>query len=232
MNSPLILALDVASTREGVALCEKVGDAVGMAKVGLELFVSDGPSSVQAIRNTGRSIFLDLKLHDIPETVERAVARAAALNASMLTVHAAGGASMLERAVERASKEATGLSIVAVTVLTSHTQGSLEATGVTKSIADQVVDLAKLAWNAGVRHFVCSPLEASRLRSTLGQDACLITPGVRPSATDTHDQARVLTPRQAIAAGANWLVVGRPIRDATDPRAAALAMAKEAKEAT
>lgn len=230
-DSPLILALDVASTLEAVSLCEKVGDAVGMVKVGLELFVADGPKSVEAVRNCGASIFLDLKLHDIPETVDRAVACAAALNVSMLTVHASGGAPMLERAVARASREATGLAIVAVTVLTSHTQASLRAMGVAATLADHVLALAQLAWQSGVTHFVCSPHEASLLREKFGQAACLITPGVRPRGADVQDQARVLTPSAAMQAGANWLVVGRPIRDAQDSRAAALAMANEAKEA-
>jgi orotidine-5'-phosphate decarboxylase len=230
-DSPLILALDVASTREAVSLCERVGDAVGMVKVGLELFVADGPKSVEAIRNCGRSVFLDLKLHDISETVDRAVARAAALDVSMLTVHASGGAAMLDRAVARAAREATGLAIVAVTVLTSHTGASLQATGVAASLAEQVLSLARLAWHSGVTHFVCSPNEAHLLRGALGQAACLITPGIRARGEHTQDQARVLTPREAILAGADWLVVGRPIRDADDPRRAALAMANEAKEA-
>jgi orotidine-5'-phosphate decarboxylase len=230
-DSPLILALDVASTREAVSLCERVGDAAGMAKVGLELFVSEGPGSVEVIRNSGRSIFLDLKLHDIPETVDRAVARAAALNVSMLTVHASGGALMLERAVSRASREATGLAVVAVTVLTSHTQASLQATGVSAPLAEHVLTLAQLAWQSGVTHFVCSASEAPLLRQHFGQSACLITPGIRPQGADTQDQARVLTPSAAIFAGADWLVVGRPVRDAEDPRMAALAMANEAKEA-
>ncbi len=230
-DSPLILALDVSSTREAALLCEQVGDAVSVAKVGLELFIAEGPQCVTAIRNTGRSIFIDLKLHDIPETVDRAVARAAALGASMLTVHAAGGSAMLERAVARASREATGLAIVAVTVLTSHTSASLEETGVAASLDKQVQTLAQLAWKAGVTHFVCSPNEASSLRTLFGQDACLITPGVRSEAGAHHDQARVLTAAEAIRAGANWLVVGRPIRDAIDPRAAAVALAREAREA-
>ncbi len=230
-DSPIILALDVSSLREAVVLCDKIGDAVGMAKVGLELFIAEGPSCIVAIRNTGRSIFLDLKLHDIPETVDRAVARAAALGASMLTVHAIGGSAMLERAVARAAKEATGLAIVAVTVLTSHTQTSLHDVGVDTSLERQVVRLAQIAWKSGVTHFVCSPNEASLLRAELGQGACLITPGIRPSGGAHHDQARVLTPSEAIRAGANRLVVGRPIRDAVDPRAAAIAIANEAIEA-
>ena len=203
-----------------------------MLKVGLELFVEAGPSAVALGQETGRPVFLDLKLHDIPETVERAVARASSLGARMLTVHAAGGATMLRRAVERASREGRGLEIVAVTVLTSLDARDLAAIGTPGDVASQVERLARLAWGEGVRTFVCSPHEAALLRSALGPKATLVTPGVRAaSAARADDQKRTMTAAEAITHGADWVVVGRPIRDAADPRAAAVEIAREAREA-
>ncbi len=204
-----------------------------MLKVGLELFVQAGPAAVALGAEAGRPVFLDLKLHDIPETVERAVAQASTLGARMLTVHAAGGAAMLGRAVERARKEGHGLEIVAVTVLTSLDGRDLAAMGVASDVGAHVERLARLAWNEGVRTFVCSPHEAALLRKALGPAAMLVTPGVRPaaSATGSDDQKRTMTAGEAIAHGADWVVVGRPIRDATDPGAAARGLAQEARAA-
>jgi orotidine-5'-phosphate decarboxylase len=203
-----------------------------MLKVGLELFIDEGPRAVALGEEVRRPVFLDLKLHDIPETVERAVARAAAMGARMLTVHASGGPAMLRRAVERARREGTDLEIVAVTVLTSLDWGDLAAIGVTGDLASQVERLARLAYGEGVRAFVCSPHEASRLRTALGPGATLITPGVRAAgAAGRDDQKRTMSAADAVAAGAGWVVVGRPIRDAQDPRAAADAIAREVDEA-
>ncbi|HEY8041590.1 MAG TPA: orotidine-5'-phosphate decarboxylase [Polyangiaceae bacterium] len=231
-DSRLVLALDLPTLAEARALALATRDAVGMLKVGLELFIDEGPRAVALGEEVRRPVFLDLKLHDIPETVERAVARAAAMGARMLTVHASGGPAMLRRAVERARREGTDLEIVAVTVLTSLDWGDLAAIGVTGDLASQVERLARLAYGEGVRAFVCSPHEASRLRTALGPGATLITPGVRAAgAAGRDDQKRTMSAADAVAAGAGWVVVGRPIRDAQDPRAAADAIAREVDEA-
>jgi orotidine-5'-phosphate decarboxylase len=223
----LAFALDVADMDAATEAALAVGDAVDMLKIGLELFVLAGPRAVSLGELAKRPVFLDLKLHDIPETVERAVARACALGVKLLTVHAAGGGAMLERAVTRAEKEATGLTVVAVTVLTSLDDADLARTGVTGSTEQHVLRLARLAWSAGVRGLVCSPREVGRLRRELGPGAVLVTPGIRRSDGASDDQKRTATAAEAVRDGATWLVVGRPIRDASDPRAAAQAMQLE-----
>jgi len=224
-------ALDFASLEAAREAALRVGDAVGMLKVGLELFVEAGPAAVRLGEEARLPVFLDLKLHDIPETVERAVARASALGARVLTVHAAGGAAMLARAVARADAEGAGLAIAAVTVLTSLDGGDLTRAGVTDDVPAHVARLARLAADEGVRAFVCSPHEVRALRDALGPDVTLITPGVRPATGAGDDQKRVATPSRAVADGASFVVVGRPIRDAADPRAAAMAIAREVEEA-
>ncbi|MGZ3424303.1 MAG: orotidine-5'-phosphate decarboxylase [Polyangiales bacterium] len=231
MRSKIAFPLDVATEAEARALADRVAEGVGVLKIGLELFVAEGPRVLAIGKEHERPIFLDLKLHDIPETVERAVASAAAHGVKYLTVHAAGGPTMLRRAAERARKESGTLQILAVTVLTSMSDDDLISTGVHAAAKEQVVRLAKLAWDAGVRGFVCSPLEVALLRSTLGPEAELVVPGVRPAGSAAGDQKRIATPAEAIRAGANLLVIGRPIRDAADPRAAAAAIAKEIAEA-
>jgi orotidine-5'-phosphate decarboxylase len=232
VSSPVILALDLPSLDRARALALAVKSAVGMLKVGLELYVEVGPAAVAMGREAGLPVFLDLKLHDIPETVERAVARASALGARMLTVHAAGGRTMLRRAVERARKEGAGLEVVAVTVLTSLDADDLADAGVSGDVPSQAERLARMAWDEGVRTFVCSPHEAARLRGALGSEATLVTPGVRSgSEARGDDQKRTMTAGQAVAAGASWIVVGRPIRDAADPLAAARAFTREAEAA-
>jgi orotidine-5'-phosphate decarboxylase len=227
-TSRVILALDVPSLGEARSFALKVRGAVGMLKVGLELFVHAGPPAARlgAEPDIALPVFLDLKLHDIPETVDRAVARACQLGVKMLTVHAAGGRAMLRRAVERAHKEGSGLEIVAVTVLTSFDDADLRATGVDAEVAGHVERLGRLAWEEGVRAFVCSPREAKRLRSAFPA-ATLVTPGIRSTHDPGGDQKRTMTAREAAAAGVSWIVVGRPIRDAADPFAAAQALARE-----
>jgi orotidine-5'-phosphate decarboxylase len=229
-ESRLVFALDLPTLDQARAMAHAVHDAVGMFKVGLELFVESGPSAVGLVAETGRPVFLDLKLHDIPETVDRAVGRASSLGARMLTVHASGGPAMLRRATERAAKEGAGLQIVAVTVLTSLDWGDLAAIGMEGGVAGSVERLARMAWAEGVRAFVCSPHEAAALRAALGPEATLVTPGVRASGGG-DDQKRTMSAREAIHAGASWVVVGRPIRDAADPLAAARAIAAEVDQA-
>ncbi|MDB4993237.1 MAG: Orotidine 5-phosphate decarboxylase [Myxococcaceae bacterium] len=224
--SRLIFALDYPRLEDARDMAVRLGERVGMLKIGLELFVEAGPDALAIARDLGLPIFLDLKLHDIPETVERAVDRAATLGASIVTVHAAGGAEMLRRAARRA--ETTGVvTIAAVTVLTSLDEGDLGAQGIKGDVPEQTSRLAKIAFEQGVRAFVCSPQEVASMRATLGPEATLITPGVRPSDRAKDDQKRVATPGRAIAEGADYVVVGRPIRDATDPLVAADLIVKE-----
>jgi orotidine-5'-phosphate decarboxylase len=203
-----------------------------MLKIGLELFIEAGPGAISIGREVRLPVFLDLKLHDIPATVERAVARACALGVSMITVHASAGSATLAKAVERARKENTGLQIVAVTVLTSLDAADMAALGITEGLGMYVERLARLAWNEGVRAFVSSAQEAALLRAAFGNGVTLITPGVRP-ATEVvaDDQKRTMTAGQAIQNGATWVVVGRPIRDAADPLAAAQAINREVEAA-
>jgi orotidine-5'-phosphate decarboxylase len=230
--SRLIYALDLPTLDRAREAAAKVRDAVGMLKVGLELFVEAGPRAVALGAETGVPVFLDLKLHDIPETVDRAVARAAALGARMLTVHAGGGPAMLARAAQRARTEGTGLEILAVTVLTSLDGRDLEAVGVGGNVRDHAERLARLAWEQGVRGFVCSPHEVAHLRGLLGPEATLVTPGIRASGeAGKDDQKRTMSAAEAVRAGASWVVVGRPIRDAADPHAAATAITGEIEAA-
>jgi orotidine-5'-phosphate decarboxylase len=248
-SSRVIFALDYPGldlARQGAMA---VREAIGMVKVGLELYVDAGPRAVALGSEVGLPVFLDLKLHDIPETVDRAVARASALGARMLTVHASGGPAMLARAARRARDEGAGLEILAVTVLTSLDARDLQALGVAGDVREHVARLAKMAWEQGVHGFVCSPHEASHLRSVLGAEATLVTPGIRArssgapppgerspgalpagvsGAAGGDDQKRTMTAGEAVRAGASWVVVGRPIRDAKDPLAAARALSAEA----
>jgi orotidine-5'-phosphate decarboxylase len=223
----IVFALDYPTMGQALAGAERVKGEVGFLKVGLELFVKEGPPALAIAQRCGLDLFADLKLCDIPETVDRAVASVAGSGAKLVTVHACGGAAMLGRAVERARRESADLTVLAVTALTSLDEHDLGAQGIAGSVAEHVQRLARLAWDAGVRGFVCSPAEVSQLRRTLGSEAILVTPGVRPAGAQTHDQKRVATPGQAIRDGADYIVVGRPIRDAPDPAAAARAIAAE-----
>jgi orotidine-5'-phosphate decarboxylase len=225
--SRLIFAADFARVDEARERALALAPHLGLVKIGLELFTEAGPAALGWAREAKLPVFLDLKLHDIPETVERAVERATALGARMLTVHASGGTEMLRRAVRATS--GSDCSIVAVTVLTSLDGEDLRALGVNDAPLEQAVRLARLAFDAGVRSFVTSPEEARGLRAALGPEATIITPGVRPASNSarTDDQKRVATPRDAILRGADYVVVGRPIRDAADPVAIARAIAEE-----
>jgi orotidine-5'-phosphate decarboxylase len=224
-HSHVIFALDYSSLQDARAAAELVRLSVGMLKIGL--FVQAGPEALTLGKQVKLPVFLDLKLHDIPETVERAVGRAAALGARILTVHASGGATMLKRAVTRARASGEELTLAAVTVLTSQDDADLAGVGVYRSARDHAVSLARLAQDAGVTAFVCSPHEARAMRAALGDEATLITPGVRESGAPESDQKRVATAEKAIEEGADWVVVGRPIRDAKDPRAVAERLTSE-----
>jgi len=230
-SSPIIVALDVDTVDRARILARAVASEVGMLKIGLELFTEAGPEAVRVGGEAALPVFLDLKLHDIPETVERAVARACDLGVSMLTVHASGGPRMLARAVERAEKSRTGLLITAVTILTSLDDNDGRAIGFGRGASESAVGLASMAAREGVRAFVCSPAELASMRAALGPEPQLVTPGIRGPNDAASDQKRTSTAADAIRAGASWLVVGRPIRDAQDPVAAARAIAHEAQHA-
>jgi orotidine-5'-phosphate decarboxylase len=225
MRNPIIVALDVPDASRAERLVEELAPLAGAFKIGSELFTICGPEIVRRIRGTGTAVFLDLKFHDIPNTVAKAVAAAAKLDVQMLTVHASGGTAMLRSAEQAAQASALELGkspplILGVTVLTSLDSGELNETGVEGSVARQVERLAQLAIRAGLRGLVCSPLEVVGLRQLLPSDTQLVTPGIRAPGEASGDQKRTLTPAQAINAGANWLVMGRPICMAQNPRAA------------
>jgi orotidine-5'-phosphate decarboxylase len=224
----LIVALDVPNAIEARRLIQQLGDAVGFYKVGLQLFTAEGPAFVRELVGSGRRVFLDLKLHDIPNTVSKAVRSAVDLGAGMLTVHASGGPEMLRAAVDASAGK---LSVLAVTVLTSLTDEDLQEVGVSGRVPDQVLRLASLARSAGCNGVVASPQEISLLRKSLGEGFAIVTPGVRPLGSDRNDQARIATPGEAISAGASHLVVGRPITHAASPRAAAEAVLAEIQQA-
>lgn len=215
-NNPIIVALDVPNRDAAMRAIEIVGSSAGLLKIGLQLFTAGGPEIVRAVQQTGAGVFLDLKFHDIPNTVRHAVESAMELGINMLTIHLSGGSEMVHAAVAGN----TDALLLGVTVLTSSTAETLSETGVNSSTEEQVVRLAKLGEAAGIRGFVCSPLEIASLRSSLKPDAILVTPGVRPSWSEKGDQKRTMTPKQAIEAGANYLVIGRPILTVSDPKAA------------
>lgn len=230
-RSRVVFALDYPTLDEARAGASRVAPAVGVLKVGLELFVREGPRAVELGAELGLPVFLDLKLLDIPQTVEGAVASAGALGARYLTVHASGGGAMLERAARAAARAKEPLTVLAVTALTSLDAEDLKAMGVEEEPREYVLRLARLAWGAGIRGFVASPAEVAAMRHELGAEALLVTPGVRPLGADVMDQKRVATPARAISDGADLLVVGRPIRDAGDPLEAARAIGREIEEA-
>ncbi len=227
----LAVALDVADLDAAERVARAVSPVAGYLKVGLELYTRFGPRAVEVAKSTGSEIFLDLKLHDIPETVERAVEAAGALGVSLLTIHASGGRAMLAAAARAAERSTPRLGLLAVTVLTSLDEADLASIGVPRAPAEQAVALARLAWEAGVRGFVTSTHEAPALRRELGPDALLVTPGIRPRGSDRADQKRIATPGGAIHAGSNLLVVGRPIHADPDPAARAAEVRDEIEQA-
>jgi orotidine-5'-phosphate decarboxylase len=223
----LIVALDVGKALQAREIVAKVGAFATTYKVGKQLFTAEGPQVVRDLVASGRKVFLDLKYHDIPNTVGAAVREASALGVSMLTVHAAGGSKMLRAAVEAAASSPGKPLVLAVTVLTSISEEDLREVGVATSVLEQVQKMARLAQACGCGGVVSSPREARALRQLLGPGAAIVTPGVRPAGSEKGDQARVATPKEAIAAGASHVVVGRPITAAPDPAAAARAILEE-----
>lgn len=215
----LIVALDLPSARSALALVERLDGQCRWFKVGLELFVAEGPAVVRALRERGFSVFLDLKLHDIPNTVASAVRVAGRLDVSLLTVHAAGGPAML-RAAQDAAAGCPGMQLLGVTVLTSVDEEQMHASGVQGSAVSQVTRLGLLANASGLSGLVCSAQEAGRLRGELGAETLLVVPGIRPETSSLDDQRRVATPEKAIESGASMLVIGRPITGSADPASA------------
>jgi orotidine-5'-phosphate decarboxylase len=226
----LIVALDVSSTAAAQKIVAAVGDSALTYKVGMQLYTAEGPRAVRDLVASGRRVFLDLKYHDIPTTVSAAVREAAGLGVSMLTVHASGGGKMLHAASEAASAVNPTLWLLAVTVLTSMDDAALETVGVRSRMVDQVLRLAALSIAEGCRGIVASALEASELRREFGEAIAIVTPGVRPAGSGHGDQARVVTPADAIAAGATHIVVGRPITAAADPGAEARAILRQIQD--
>src|SRR5271167_1076703 len=241
----LIVALDVPSASQARQIVQTIGEAATTYKIGKQLFTAEGPQVVRDLVSSGRRVFLDLKFHDIPNTVAAAVKAAAELGASMLTVHASGGGKMLKAAVEAAQypmtarlsgperagvKPSAGPMILAVSVLTSLSDSDLQELGISGNVLSQVLRLGALARSAGCGGLVASAQEARELRRELGEGFAIVTPGIRPAGSASNDQVRVVTPSDAIAAGATYLVVGRPILDAPYPAQAAEAIVKQIEE--
>lgn len=223
----LIVALDVPDTGVASVLVDRLDGTCAWFKVGLELFVAAGPAMMEFLLRRGHRVFLDLKLHDIPNTVAGAVRSAASLGAEMLTVHAAGGPAMLAAAQEALAGLAHTPKLLAVTVLTSMDAPQVNAIGVDRSPAEQVELLARMGLAAGISGFVCSPQEVSAVRALTGPDGILVIPGIRPAGGAKGDQKRIATPAEALQKGASYLVVGRPITQAADPAKAAEAILAE-----
>lgn len=238
--NPILVALDVPSAEQALALADTLRGAVGGYKIGSQLFTAAGPSIVRTLTERGDRVFLDLKFHDIPNTVAGAIDSASHLGAWMMNVHAAGGAAMMTAAVESADGAARHGRprplVIAVTVLTSMSADALASIGVARSPLEQVIHLASMAKAAGMDGVVASPLETAAIRAACGPDFLIVTPGIRGgTATQTggrQDQSRTMTPADAMRAGASYLVVGRPITGASDPRGAAESISAEIERGT
>ena len=226
----VVVALDYPTPDAALALVDRLAPSDCRLKIGLELFTAGGPDFVRTVVARGFAVFLDLKFHDIPNTVAQACARAAELGVWMINVHTLGGRRMLEAACEAVSAMPNPPLLIGVTVLTSHAEGELAELGIDADVATQVSALARLAAQTGLAGVVCSPHEVARLRSQHGPDFLLVTPGIRPAGAARDDQRRSLTPAEAIAQGADYLVVGRPITRAPDPGVALAALRREIGE--
>jgi orotidine-5'-phosphate decarboxylase len=222
MKQKVCLALDVSTRREALDLVRSLHDLTGMFKVGLQLFTAEGPTLVREIIASGGKVFLDLKFHDIPNTVKNAAVEAARLGVSMMTIHTSGGKAMMQAAASALREKFPDKRpiLVGVTVLTSLDDASLRDIGVDAGMNTQVLRLAKLAETCGLDGVVCSPREIQPIRGVVGPTFRIVTPGIRMPGQSTDDQQRTATPREAIAAGADYLVIGRPVTHAADPRAA------------
>ena len=221
----LIVALDVPDAAAARAMVDRLAGEVGMFKVGSQVFTAAGPDFVREVIARGEKVFLDLKFHDIPNTVAGAVSSAGQLGVSLVDVHALGGKEMLEAAV--GALPAMGIRLLAITILTSHKEETLGTIGIGGSVADSVRRLAALAKDAGADGVVASPQEVALVREACGRDFLIVTPGIRPAGSSRGDQSRTATPAAAVAAGADYIVVGRPILEAHDPAAAADAIVRE-----
>lgn len=225
-HNPIICAVDTTDIARAKALAGQISGSVGALKLGLEFFTANGAAGVREIASPASPVFLDMKYHDIPNTVAKAIKATAGIDAFMITVHTAGGAAMMRAAADAATEVAaiTGnlrAKIVGVTVLTSLDQDDLKQIGVHDTLAEQVKRLAALAQSSGLDGVVCSPHEIAALRAQCGKGFTLVVPGIRPAGSATGDQKRVLTPQEALAQGADYLVIGRPITEAADPAQAA-----------
>ncbi len=213
----IVVALDYADAKSALNLAEQLNPEICRVKVGKELFTAAGPQLIERLIAGGHSVFLDLKFHDIPTTVAKACEAASRLGVWMLNVHASGGTAMMEAAREGVERSGQDPLLIAVTVLTSMNQQMLSEVGVTGTVADQVLNLASLTQKSGLDGVVCSAQEAPILRKSLGEEFCLVTPGIRPADAALDDQSRVVTPSQALALGSSYLVIGRPITQSKNP---------------
>jgi len=225
-NNPIICAIDATDVPDATELAREVRPHVGAVKLGLEFFTANGAAGVAQITNLGIPVFLDLKFHDIPNTVARAIAATVGMNMFMMTIHTTGGQHMMKAAIEASDRVAqiTGKDrplVIGVTLLTSLDQNDISILGFHDTLQEQVVRLADLAQSAGLDGVVCSPFEIKALRKACGQDFKLVVPGIRPQGSDANDQKRVLTPKEAINRGADYLVIGRPITEAKNRAEAA-----------
>lgn len=232
MTSPVYVALDTTDVAQAVALATSLKGLVGGVKLGLEFFTACGPKGIEAVADLGMPVFLDLKLHDIPNTVAGAMKGIARLAPRLTTIHASGGAAMMRAAVDAAREEAAkanrpATKVLAVTVLTSLDQEAMAAVGFGGTVLDQVTRLAVLAQDSGVDGLVCSPHEVETVRALVGRGMVLVVPGIRPAWAEAGDQKRFMTPKEALRRGADTLVIGRPITGATTPAEAARRIAQE-----
>ena len=231
MAAEIIIALDVPSSRNIPSILDTLPPEISFFKVGLELFCAEGPDALKPLLERNLNVFLDLKLHDIPHTVERAVHSVAQLGVKLLTIHTCGGKAMMAAAAKAAREYGDQApAIIGVTTLTSLNSDDFNDLGITRSLPEQALALGRLALSAGIDGLVTSVHEAAPLRSALGEQMLLVTPGIRMPSDDIGDQKRIATPSAAVRAGSNYLVVGRPILASADPRAAAHAMLDNMKE--